>query len=436
MMKKYAYIAFIFFSCCSPVLHKSTMSSVDENLIIRTEIQTNRFNPYSWQFYVPDTVYPNATVRKIIRVRYNFVKAVGQEHYFNQKEAEIFAKTLNDAANFRFTNNQKMKLPKGNNTIVFPIKLELEITPDSSIEGDYGVSIIEVEDLQEAYFNKRGVNKNTYSPYLFNHYAKSSESVLNLFVMEHHPDSSKSDTYLASNDGVGLSNYLKFTGAYTTSLDSILNNEKTAKRSKNGWDMVGIFIHELGHTLGLAHTWNENDGCDDTPRNPNCYDPDFAPGCEEAYSNNMMDYNNCQCSLTPCQIGQIHRNLYKDNGSQQKFVKRDWCKYEHWLQVKINESDSVVWSGDRNLYSDLILKENAFLEIKGDVHLPTKAILYLEKGATLFINGGKLYNDCNEKWKGIVIESDKNKSGKVLLSKTGLIENCAFEQKIEIQGTF
>ena len=61
-------------------------------------------------------------------------------------------------------------------------------------------------------------------------------------------------------------------------------------------------MHELGHSLGLLHTWNQDDGCDDTPRNAGCWG--------DTCSNNMMDYNASQSALTACQLGIIHYYLY------------------------------------------------------------------------------------------------------------------------------
>ena len=112
-----------------------------------------------------------------------------------------------------------------------------------------------------------------------------------------------------------------------------------------------LLNHEIGHTLGLRHTWNENDQCDDTPRgfiydkwerqddgsyicktnqNANCWA--FDPGiptcpsstggkpCDEWYktSNNMMDYNQYDPhAVTECQIGLVNTDLM---GSGNMFV--------------------------------------------------------------------------------------------------------------------
>ncbi|MCS6928630.1 MAG: M43 family zinc metalloprotease [Saprospiraceae bacterium] len=99
-----------------------------------------------------------------------------------------------------------------------------------------------------------------------------------------------------------------------------------------------LLNHEIGHTLSLRHTWNEDDGCLDTPlgnlydeykngvctlnQRANCwgYDPSIptCPGsnkgkpCDEWYkiSNNMMDYNQyAPHAVTECQIARMNADL-------------------------------------------------------------------------------------------------------------------------------
>ncbi len=72
--------------------------------------------------------------------------------------------------------------------------------------------------------------------------------------------------------------------------------------ANNPTQMANIINHEIGHCFGLDHTWNKNDGCDDTPTNARCWN---GPTC----STNMMDYNAQQWSLTQCQLNKIHFTL-------------------------------------------------------------------------------------------------------------------------------
>ncbi len=102
----------------------------------------------------------------------------------------------------------------------------------------------------------------------------------------------------------------------------------------------GLLNHEAGHMLGLAHNWNEDDGCDDTvegiiykKKNPTdslpCFDdylncwqygekpsglcPNDPNPCLDwaNVSNNIMDYNAAwpTHSYTPCQVDKIKKDL-------------------------------------------------------------------------------------------------------------------------------
>ncbi len=104
-----------------------------------------------------------------------------------------------------------------------------------------------------------------------------------------------------------------------------------------------LLNHEIGHTLGLQHTWNEHDKCDDTPTGfvydkwekqnngsykcitnqyancwgysvstPTCPMSTGGKPCDQWYkvSNNMMDYNKyAPHAVTQCQIDLINADL-------------------------------------------------------------------------------------------------------------------------------
>ncbi|TAK32831.1 MAG: hypothetical protein EPO28_17525 [Saprospiraceae bacterium] len=107
---------------------------------------------------------------------------------------------------------------------------------------------------------------------------------------------------------------------------------------------ASILNHEIGHTLSLKHTWNEDDICDDTPRgfvydrwhdedgngvwqcdfnqNANCWEyNDNIPTCPASTggkpcdtwlktSNNLMDYNKYDPhAVTVCQIERMNSDL-------------------------------------------------------------------------------------------------------------------------------
>jgi hypothetical protein len=109
------------------------------------------------------------------------------------------------------------------------------------------------------------------------------------------------------------------------------------------WSLIafsGLLNHEIGHLLGLDHTWDQNDYCDDTPRgfkylnpnnscdtsNANCWSLDVnKPSCTgpkpcddwSKVTNNYMDYGSLPPSLTTCQIARTVADL---SGAGNKFI--------------------------------------------------------------------------------------------------------------------
>lgn len=69
-------------------------------------------------------------------------------------------------------------------------------------------------------------------------------------------------------------------------------------------EFSNICSYEIGHSFGLFHSWGGGT-CPDTPAHPNCWDNTGCGG--QPASNNLMDYNNCQCALTPCQLATVHQ---------------------------------------------------------------------------------------------------------------------------------
>ncbi len=78
--------------------------------------------------------------------------------------------------------------------------------------------------------------------------------------------------------------------------------------------------HELGHSIGLEHSWYSEIrlNLDDTPTNANCWSLDNSiPECDEIteVSNNIMDYNKYKNSLTLGQLIVAHYYLLGNQGN-------------------------------------------------------------------------------------------------------------------------
>ncbi len=113
--------------------------------------------------------------------------------------------------------------------------------------------------------------------------------------------------------GLYLCHYMNLYGAY----DNIINKGKFG-----WWSFAGLFNHELGHLMGLCHSFYCDNPCNHIDLDVRkecmisaCYNDCGGPNqgvCNnwDSGSSNMMGYNPDQNALSPCQWQQIMRSLY------------------------------------------------------------------------------------------------------------------------------
>lgn len=195
--------------------------------------------------------------------------------------------------------------------------------------------------------------------------------------------------------GIGDVRWIAVAGVYDLYLDG-----------ENFWVPSGNLRHELGHSLGLVHTWNANDYCNDTPRNPGCWN---GQNC----SNNMMDYNASKAALTACQLARMHYYLSGNKGTVHQAVIKDYCQHDG-SEVHIPRRESVEWNCTKFLKGDVVIEKNATLTIRCTVSVPEGATIRLQKGARLIIDGGKITNLCGNYWSGIQYYSRASRQLKLL----------------------
>jgi len=322
--------------------------------------------------------------------------------------------------------NKPMHLPIDNKTPVLPIRMQYVLTPDPSLPGDEGIYFH--QDPSIWFLNKKdkkGIH-GLYSDTLYHKFGVQKEKVLNIFMLEHHPDSIASPTYKNASNGIGKSYYVKISNNYFD-----YKQTKTGKAKKGTWFAAGLLVHEVGHSMGLLHSWTRNDGCNDTPPHPNCWS-NGEPPCEGIISNNIMDYNQHASALTPCQIAKMHYNMSKDKSSQRKLLRKDWCKYHLDKTITIPENKKVEWLSSKDVLGDIIVKQNAELIIHCSLSMPIDSRIKIYPESKLIINGGKIFNRCGDKWKGIemVVQNGASK-GQIILYDDAIIKDTANGLKIE-----
>jgi len=355
--------------------------------------------------YIPDTNYLEHAPVKIIRLNFHIMNAADSSQNFREKEGVKYVKSLLGEANKRLLNNHKMKLPPGNQTPVLPPRYRFQLTPKPDDAQDDGVYFHYDDSLY--YYVVKGKNQNNYSRGVIQKYGIQLDTVLNVFLMPHHPDSLASPTYGGYGAGIALWNAVKLTGAY--------------KKNIGPWDMQKYLNHETGHIYGLTHTWKYNDGCEDTPTHPNCFNNKTRPECDSLASNNFMDYNVYQNAWSPCQIGKIQYNMSREKIEDRKFLKPNWCMLHDERHIIIR--DSVHWKSMKDLEGNLTIEDGGILKISCRVSLPKGAKITIKPGGKLILDNCKLHNACGDKWQGIEIQKEGKRKGKVVFWGLPLLED-------------
>lgn len=361
---------------------------------------------------------------KYIKLAFHFIKDP-QNPYFSAYEASMYANDLVRFCNEQLANNQPMNLPLGNTTAVHPILYRYIIDIDSISKKE---KIFMHSDSELAYMNKKNNQRNLFWKKQYEKYGIKDDNAIDIFMLEHPKDSIYSPSYKSSMDGVGMGEWMKIIGAYQQSLDS-LTDENGIKQRKWAKQYVGLFNHEMGHILGLSHTWKFNDGCNDTPLHDNCWNYSNASPCDKEISNNMMDYNAFQNSLTPCQLGKVNYNLTDKYSTIRKYLQNNWCKPEKFSDITISKKSNIIWQCNKDVEGNIILKENSTLTISCLLSMPENSSIKIYPGAKLILDGCKIYNECGLLWNGIeIFSSEKNKGSIEILNNT-VIENLKSKAK-------
>ncbi len=409
-------------SACSSQRHFITELPVAKQVAEKSDndtyIKKVRFLTNEKLYYIPDSNHIDHTPVKYIKVNFHYMRKPGDTiANFTDAQARAYVREVYQATNSKLTRNRKMNLPIGNTTPIVPMRYQCVLTPDPNIPNDDGIYIHDDENLY--YLINHGRAQNIFEDDVYVKYGVQKGSVLNIFVMSFHADSLKSKTYIPRNNGVGMTEWCKVAGWYKDAREPIMEGgQKTVRGAGFSQKMLN---HEIGHSLGLSHTWSDDDGCDDTPKHPNCWSIG-APPCD-VISNNFMDYNPIASAWSPCQIGTLHRNMSDKNGFARPFIKKTWCTLDTAKNIIIR--DSVVWRSAKDIEGNLIIENGGNLTLENRLSLPPNAKIEVHAGGTLILDGATLENDCDQTWQGIEVNQRGNVTGQVLVKKMPTLKNMA-----------
>jgi len=421
-MKYIVFLSFLIIGFCSNQSAKQ-LFDLQQYVVTNTTNNPVAANPCKDKAaYMPDADNPEHTPMRYLRVNFHYINNEAKTATFDRELGETFSKVLLDKANELLLDNQQMRLPEGNTTPTLPLRLQYEITGVEDDPTDNGIYFHTHDSL--GYFNKNQKSRDywLFSSDQYNTFGVRKKEVVNIFVLEHHPDSIASKTYNPKINGVGTSKWIKIAGPYHHYKDDLRENDNSFENI----DVVAFakhLNHELGHSLGLSHTWATNDGCEDTPRNNNCwYRSKSNPKCAaEKVSNNVMDYNAYQHAYSPCQIGKIHYNMSNRKAQQHKVLRRSWCEYNPKKSISIN--GDFVWDSHKDLEGDLIVENGSTLTIQCSTAMPPNGKIIVKPKGKLIVDGGLIYNDCDATWKGIEQWRKRKYVGQVEFINEGRVAN-------------
>ncbi len=416
---------YFFLNSCNPTLTKNYLTDIQSIGNLDIPKSYNSTNPCTDKMnYIPDSATMDHTPYRYLRVNFHIMLNKEGKGNFNEEKGRPFIKQVlrNCNGNLR-RRNIKMELPANNNTPALPIRYQYKLTPQKNVRGDDGIYFHYDDELYYVIGAGGAKGKNNFDQKVFKKYAIQKGEVLNIFVMGMHVDSMKSKTYKSALRGVGFGQWVKLEGLQASIADTI--HKPNGKKTVLGlYNSANLIHHEIGHCLGLRHTWRGNDGCDDTPEHSNCWGRTKSGSCKYA-SNNVMDYNSRQSAWSPCQIGTAHYTMTSKRKKIRQLLEPVWCEFKKERTIIID--DDIVWNSSKDLEGHIVIRDNASLTVTCNISLPKKGKIIVYPKGKLILDGATLENDCGDQWQGIELWTFKNDTGTVQFDNAPVIKDVVNE---------
>ncbi len=205
---------------------------------------------------------------------------------------------------------------------------------------------------------------------------------------------------------------------------------------------MAIVVHEIGHCLGLLHTFqSHNTTCEDEDGS-DCWTKgdlvcDTPPDLGTDFSYNedgdcspsapvTADYTNFMCAFRP---GTCLDHFTSGQGERMRHYLGHGLGEDGNIQARVVISSNTTWSATQYPKGNIIVESGHALVINAPVYMPEGAYIYVERGASLTVYN-TITGACNKMWQGIIVDGNDALSqtttnqGLVYLSATAVIEHA------------
>lgn len=292
-------------------------------------------------------------------------------------------------------------------------------------------------EVNQVYF----YNSNTYHDYI---YPGPSKVNINQFISYHftqHPEAKNQlNCYLVKN--YDYSNSAGYYSNYNNMPYILSGTWETPSVSFDNFYWMGHLPHELGHALGLKHTYDINGYESNNPTYLDflsdviLYEQDCNGGhpwssYTDSCTNNLMGgkRNNF---ISPLQAGRGHRNLRLNNNL--RHFAYGYSSTPH------NITNDETWDFEYKSYNDIVIKSGSMLTITCRLEMIKSSKIIVEPNAKLIIDGGVITSarsagsDYEGFWQGIEVWGTSNQhqypssnpsyQGLLVVKNGGIIENA------------